>query len=627
MATEAETHIEEVKSTNDVKGIEEKDAETIKMEDSEAVKAPATTEAQEVKVDEVKNEEIELVKPTEPLDTEAEETLDNPKAESESTVSEPVVEAHVGVVETQVDEINVVEISKELIQALAEDSVPNIDLQATLEKDNDTAVLEAVGEEAKTAEETSPTEKENVPDPVLIEDTDGEGTTIEESIPNEVDSVPEAKDAVAAAVTESTNIAVPEDVPESAAANPVFLDASDGLLENIMDIPLAPNSIKADEVSGNIEEVYLPETTEEETKVENILEPSVTEKEEESIEIADLSAAIEVPKSLPEISSLETTAKEIQEAVVASEEVEHEVEPVNEISENVIGSKKDEKEEPEAMTGEVKATEEISPVQLSESIPEAVLKEAISEATTDETKTADDSLPKEATENIIESVPDVAVENIEESAVRGTPVQVSDNASVSKTAENEKAVVTESNEEVVPENVPETAGTETPVVAITEEPKAVEKIEEQEKETEVDETVTSEKDTEAVANALEGAEKVEETKEKSLEGLLMQEKAVVAEEPTLAATAETVTDVEKVDDMKETKDGDTALVEKSREVDVDNLVSEKTEKDDEIAKESGEATQAEVQVKSPTHKSGNIFTKMKHSIVKVKKAIIGKSPS
>lgn len=151
---------------------------------------------------------------------------------------------------------------------------------------------------------------------------------------------------------------------------------------------------------------------------------------------------------------------------------------------------------------------EIYGKNVMENIEEAKLKETISEAKADETKTTGDNLTKEAVVN--ETVSDVVVENIEV---------------VSNTSENEKAVVAEFekfemkdsekiseyftrptsiiNQMVLKGETEKTVEGNKTTAENPQEPKDAKKIEEQEKKNEV-ETVTNGKDTEVVASELEG---------------------------------------------------------------------------------------------------------------------------
>ncbi|ONK63145.1 uncharacterized protein A4U43_C07F11870 [Asparagus officinalis] len=145
-------------------------------------------------------------------------------------------------------------------------------------------------------------------------------------------------------------------------------------------------------------------------------------------------------------------------------------------------------------------------------------------------------------------------------------------------------------------------------------------------------------DTDPVAESTETVVKPEDKVEQE-----MQERTVEAEEPIASDTvkADAATEVsleasaivegpplssegekasESVEDRKnESVEGEKpASVETSRDI---NAEGEKTEKD------AAEAPKEEVAIKSSQRQSNNIFSKVKQSMVKVKKAIIGKSPS
>jgi len=453
--------------------------------------------------------------------------------------------------------------------------------------------------------------------------------------------------------------------------------------------PLAGDAIEQEETLEQ-EVDSSPAESKEEADSSATVEPAVeadVKELESQVEVADTP---EPPKP-----SIEASAEDSEATLVQESESETAKEPAvpevaaEEVNTTAEAAAEEVNTTPEAAAEEV-ITEEL--LQVS-SVPETESKEAeppIVSAITEPSSDAADDITTAGVSETAETSQGETISKLEENteSLKEEPL-ITDSNKLEEVSDNvPEAVVPESGELIAAE-VPPVKELKVEEAGVTEEvPNIPDSAEGDKNPLATEESVSS--DTNPVAQIVEcfAAPEVKNEEE-------MQEKAVVSEEPTISDTTKTdaatqVTEVpsegsggdEKVEDKKEataegpveslndldaaaeapkvSSEGEkasvgveekkdeslggekTTLVETSRDIDFeegktnvntegDNVVSEKTEKDEktpaESEKDAGEAPKAEVPAKSSHRQSNNIFSKVKQSIVKVKKAIVGKSPS
>lgn len=558
--------------------IEQEGGERAKVEDNVSATRVPLAEPEE-KVEE-KQSEPPIVKE----DVKAEEE-EKPKAEdlpslpiTSDEATEKVEDKHIEPPATEEikkpDDISVLDVSSVDTQDSVKDSVPEIkELQTPQEEP-------ATGSKMEEKLEEQPKEIDNIPELAATEVAEEKVDQVEEP-PKKIDTPESVSDAV-------------ETKPEQVEEVSTKVDTPGAVTEAV--------EAKEEQVS---EKTDVPEAANE-----------TIEKKEEQVE--ELKKEIGVPESASEVveakeEKVEELPPKVQEASVA--------------------------EDVEVSAGEQKNEEVLAPVPKAEDVPEAkeqIEKEPV--VVKPEEKTEVEAIKEKEipSDEIIDtkSVEGVEALKAESTATESKDAQV--NTGILEIPPAELAEKTQDKEKELPAK-PKSQGTLGELLEKNEKDIEAEDLmaeEKEEKRSIVEETTQPEATTtHAVTDSIPTSEdpgKVleEETTSRDIE--LPADIGSKIDETVAPAETQKDAEVEKKVDVEEPQKPETEskpeeAVEGRKEPETSDTPVEEESREVNDLKTTEEAPKEEVPVK--TKQSNNLLSKMKHSLVKAKKAIIGKSPS
>ncbi|CAN6726753.1 unnamed protein product [Malus baccata var. baccata] len=464
------------------------------------------------------------------------------------------------------------------------------------EKIDDDVPVEAASKEIESSDKE--------PEQSSTKDSASEAVEAVESVPVEKPAVESVEDKPVEKKEEKAEAIEADEKPASGTAEAVEKEADE-----------KPSSEKTEEVEKEVDE---------KKAVENA---AIEEVDKE----AEKDQAIEaVEKEAEKDQAIEAVEKEAEKTEVIEEADEKK--PV----ENVAATEEVEKEADEKKPVEIVATEEVEKeaeknqtIETVEKEPEK--KEAIE--VDDEKKQIDDGKPNveafEANSSTEEAAGQPAEEPVKTSLVKGSE---SVNEVVEEKQHEQLKDLLEMERNVEKELKPEENAATDSSVPTVEEAQTIEKEAEKDAAvTNVEKPVAEKTEKEAGQNA---AEKDEEKKiaktEQETEGNIEKtgENVTQVADRDLVTAKEVV--LEKEEEYKDIKEHEVVVEPSAAIVEPESKLEKTEEAKNEPAAESLEASKEEarqeVAVKAQKQ-SGGIISKVKQSIVKVKKAIIGKSPS
>ncbi|KAJ6810154.1 uncharacterized protein M6B38_158040 [Iris pallida] len=620
----AEVVVEEIKETeNVVNGGEESSSqskdlegkkEEAKVKEDLGVAEQSATELEETPesqkgdavAKDVKKEEDLKASNSEILASATEEKEESTEQESVTQAVEPAVEVHEKELKDHLDVANIPEPPTEEIEKSAEDSEePSVKVSET----------EEVKEPAISAvpEEENPKELEVAKDPVVSavseEENPEESEVAEEPA---ISAVPEeenptesqvAEEPAISAVSEEEKVTEEENPKESEAAEEPAISAVSEeerpeVSEAVEEPVTEPANSKAVSEEHKLSEADKPteettvafSVTETEDKSEPTVAPTATEPKITTITIPDDSGTAE-------ISQVETISTE-----------EHEIKPVTLKEEPLVTDSSN--EEISNKLPEVPVSVNADPIPV-EPLPLNELKEVGDEIRTSQ-EVPDVSEKTDANQ--------ISSGGVEESVTEENMSVGTDSSPVTEIVEGllkpEDKVEEQTQEKIAVVKEPTLSGTTqtddaTEVSQATSEGSGgVEKVNEK-----MDET------SGAVVDPSESLDAATEVSQ--VEGVEVAEEKNVSVEGDNTTSFQTSRDL----DVGEGKDRDTTTVDledpEGKKEETEKAAEQNTV---ESGKDGADNTK-EVTAKPPHRQSNSIFSKVKHSIVKVKKAIIGKSPS